>query len=37
MGAEARRLLVGKLFTKEFLEEVEGALGSFRQVHASAR
>jgi TRAP-type C4-dicarboxylate transport system substrate-binding protein len=37
LGAEARRLLVGKLFTKEFLEEVEGALGSFRQDHASAR
>ena len=37
LGAEARRLLVGTLFTKEFLDEVEGALGSFRQVHASSR
>lgn len=37
LGAEARRLLVGKLFTKEFLDEVEGALGSFRQAHASSR
>jgi TRAP-type C4-dicarboxylate transport system substrate-binding protein len=37
LGAEARRLLAGKLFTKEFLEEVEGALGSFRQIHASSR
>lgn len=37
LGAEARRLLTGKLFTKEFLAEVEGALGSFRQVHASSR
>jgi TRAP-type C4-dicarboxylate transport system substrate-binding protein len=37
LGAEARRLLVGKLFTREFLDEVEGALGSFRQVHASSR
>jgi TRAP-type C4-dicarboxylate transport system substrate-binding protein len=37
MGAEARRLLVGTLFSKDFLEEVEGALGSFRKAHASAQ
>ena len=37
LGAEARRLLAGKLFTQDFLDEVEGALGSFRQVHASSR
>jgi len=37
LGAEARQLLAGKLFSKEFLEEVEAALGSFRQAHAPAR
>ena len=37
LGAEARQLLAGKLYSKDFLDEVEGALGSFRQVHASAQ
>jgi len=37
LGAEARRLLAGTLYSKDFLDEVEGALGSFRQLHPSAR
>lgn len=31
MGKKARQLLVGKLYTKEFLNEVESALRSYRQ------
>ncbi len=37
LGAEARKLLAGKLFTREFLEEVEEALVNYRQAHPSAR
>ncbi len=36
-GGKARRLLVGKLFAQQFLDEVEGALATYRQEHKAAK
>jgi len=36
-GKKARQNLVGKLFTEQFLDEVESALRSYRQVHGSGK
>jgi TRAP-type transport system periplasmic protein len=37
VGEQSRRLLAGQLYSKEFLQSVEGALESYRQSHASGR
>jgi TRAP-type transport system periplasmic protein len=34
LGEKARRLLVGTLFTEEFLDDVEATLAGYRQAHA---
>jgi TRAP-type transport system periplasmic protein len=36
-GKRARQLLVGKLFSQEFLTQVESSLQTFRQEHGSSR
>lgn len=37
IGARARQLLVGNLFTQSFLDDVEGSLRAYRQEHPAAR
>ena len=37
IGARARQLLVGNLFTQSFLNDVEGSLRAYRQEHPAAR
>jgi TRAP-type C4-dicarboxylate transport system substrate-binding protein len=37
IGSKARQLLVGNLYTQEFLDDVEGSLRSYRQEHPSGR
>ena len=37
IGRKARRLLVGKLYTQEFLDDVESSLQGFRQDHPAGR
>ena len=37
IGARARQLLVGNLFTQSFLDDVEGSLRTYRQEHPAAR
>ncbi len=36
-GKSARQSLVGKLFTQQFLDEIEGALNSYRQTHRTEK
>jgi TRAP-type C4-dicarboxylate transport system substrate-binding protein len=36
-GKKARQLLVGKLFSQQFLDEVEGALNAYRQSHGTGK
>ena len=36
-GQKARELLVGKLFTQQFLDQVDAALATYRKEHASAK
>ncbi len=36
-GEKARRLLVGKIFSQQFLDEVESALRAYRQEHKSGK
>jgi TRAP-type C4-dicarboxylate transport system substrate-binding protein len=36
-GKKARQLLVGNLFTQDFLNEVEAALQTYRQGHGSGK
>jgi len=37
VGARARRMLVGKLFTEDFLNRVENSLAEFRKNHKASR
>ena len=37
IGSKARRLLVGNLYTQEFLNDVEGSLRTYRQEHAAGK
>jgi TRAP-type C4-dicarboxylate transport system substrate-binding protein len=37
IGSKARRLLVGTLYTREFLDDVESSLQGFRQEHPEGR
>jgi TRAP-type transport system periplasmic protein len=37
IGSKARRLLVGNLYTQEFLDDVESSLQSYRQEHAAGK
>ncbi len=36
-GQKARRLLVGKLFPQQFLDDVEGAVAAYRKEHKAAK
>ena len=36
-GENARRLLVDKLFSRKFLDDVEGALRTYRTVHKAGK
>jgi len=37
IGTKARQLLVGNLFSQEFLDEVEGSLRTYRQAHPAGK
>jgi DNA-dependent RNA polymerase auxiliary subunit epsilon len=37
IGSKARQLLVGNLFTQDFLNDVQSSLLKYRQEHPSSR
>jgi hypothetical protein len=37
IGGKARQLLVGNLFTQEFLNDVESSLRTYRQEHPASK